>query len=104
MTILKYDKVNIDDINYSKPEKIGTSYFGSFSFGETLQPLYIQTPKLKTVTNIGELKDKKNPFLEVEIPSTNFDLYDLFLSIDDQNIKKTLHKSEEWFQKEIKDQ
>ena len=101
MTIIKYDKLNPEDINYSIPEKLGSSYFGSFSFGETLQPLYIQTPKLKTVTNIGELKDKKNPFLEVEIPSTNFDLYDLFLSIDDQNIKKTLHQSEEWFQKEI---
>ena len=39
--------------------------------------------------------------MEVEISKNNFDLYDLFLSIDDQNIKKTLHKSQEWFQKEI---
>jgi hypothetical protein len=101
MTILKYDKVEIDDINYSNPEKIGTSYFGSFSFGETLQPLYIQTPRVKCVVNVDELKEKKNPYLEVEILKNDFDLYDLFLSIDDQNIKKTLHNSEEWFQKEI---
>jgi hypothetical protein len=101
MTILKYDQVNLDDINYSKPEKMGTSYFGSFSFGETLQPLYIQTPKVKCNVNVSDLKDKKNPYLEIEIPKNNFDLYDLFLSIDDQNIKNTLHKSEEWFQKEI---
>jgi len=101
MTILKYDQVQLDDINYSKPEKMGTSYFGSFSFGETLQPLYIQTPKVKCNVNVSDLKDKKNPYLEIEIPKNNFDLYDLFLSIDDQNIKNTLHKSEEWFQKEI---
>lgn len=101
MTILKYDQLKLDDINYSKPEKIGTSYFGSFSFGETLQPLYIQTPKVKCNVNISDLKDKKNPYLEIEIPKNNFDLYDLFLSIDDQNIKNTLHKSGQWFQKEI---
>ena len=101
MAILKYDQIKLDDINYSKPEKMGTSYFGSFSFGETLQPLYIQTPKVKCKVNVSELKDKKNPYLEVEIPKNNFDLYDLFLSIDDQNIKNTLHKSEQWFQKEI---
>ena len=101
MAILKYDQVRLSDINYSRPEKMGSSYFGSFSFGETLQPLYIQTPKVKCKVNVSDLKDKKNPYLEIEIPSTNFDLYDLFLSIDDQNIKNTLHKSEEWFQKEI---
>ena len=101
MTILKYDQVKLDDINYSKPEKMGTSYFGSFSFGETLQPLYIQTPKVKCNVNVSDLKDKKNPYLEIEIPKNNFDLYDLFLSIDDQNIKNTLYKSEDWFQKEI---
>lgn len=101
MTIIKYDQVNLNDINYSRPEKMGPSYFGSFSFGETLQPLYLQTPKVKCKVNISDLKDKKNPYLEIEIPKNNFDLYDLFLSIDDQNIKNTLHKSEEWFQKEI---
>ena len=101
MTIIKYDQAKIDDINYSKPEKIGSSYFGSFSYGNSLKPLYIQTPKLKCVNGYSDIKDKKNPCLEVEIPKNNFDLYDLFLSIDDKNIKQTLHKSEEWFQKEI---
>ena len=101
MSILKYDQVNVENINHSRPEKLGSSYFGSFSYGDNLKPLYIQTPKLKCVTNVSSLKDKKNPFLEVEIPKTNFDIYDLFLSLDDQNIKTTLHKSEEWFQKEL---
>ena len=101
MTIIKYDQVSLEHLNYSKPEKIGSSYFGPFSYGDNLQPLYIQTPKLKCISDFASLKDKKNPFLEVEIPKGSFDMYDFFLSLDDKNIKETLHKSEEWFQKEI---
>ena len=99
--INKYDEVNINSINYSKPEKVGQSYFGSLSYGDNLSPLYIQTPKLKCKTNLSEMKGKKAPYLEVEIPNGKFDLYDLFLSLDDQNIKKTVQKSKEWFNKEL---
>ena len=101
MTILKYDEVDIEKINYSKPEKIGQSYFGSISYGDNLKPLYIQTPKLTCINGILELKEKKNPQLEVELTKGNFDIYDLFLSLDDQNIKTTVYKSQEWFQKDI---
>ena len=101
MTILKYDEVDIEKINYSKPEKIGQSYFGSISYGDNLKPLYIQTPKLTCINSILELKEKKNPQLEVELTKGNFDIYDLFLSLDDQNIKTTVYKSQEWFQKDI---
>ena len=62
MTIIKYDQVSLENLNYSKPEKIGPSYFGSFSYGGNLNPLYIQTPKLKCMSGIASLKDKKNPF------------------------------------------
>ena len=101
MTIIKYDQVSLENLNYSKPEKLGTAYFSSFSYGDNLKPLHIQTPKLKCVTSMSSLKDKKNPFLEVEIPKGSFDMYDLFLSLDDKNIKETLQQSEDWFQKEI---
>ena len=50
-SIHRYDEVDIDKINYSKPEKIGSSYFGSMSYGDNLRPLYIQTPKLKSMIN-----------------------------------------------------
>ena len=99
--ILKYDSVDVNDINYLKPEKVGTSYFSSFSYGDNLNPLYIQTPKLKCLTNVSDLKDKKNPYLELEIPQGKYDIYDFFLSLDDQNIKTTVSRSNEWFQREI---
>tara|TARA_B100001094_G_scaffold50396_1_gene45933 strand:+ start:5181 stop:5984 length:804 start_codon:yes stop_codon:yes gene_type:complete len=99
--ILKYDSVDVNDINYLKPEKVGTSYFSSFSYGDNLNPLYIQTPKLKCLTNISDLKGKKNPYLELEIPQGKYDIYDFFLSLDDKNIKTTVNNSKEWFNKEI---
>ena len=43
MSIQKYDDVNVQEINYSKPEKNGPSYFASMSYGDNLRPLYIQT-------------------------------------------------------------
>ena len=99
--ILRYDDVDVHSINYSKPEKIGQSYFAAMSYGDGLKPLYIQTPKLKCKTNVNDIKDKKAPHLEVEIPSGKYDMYDLFLSLDDKNIKTTYEKSEEWFKKEL---
>ena len=67
MSILKYDNIDISKINYSKPEKIGPSYFASMSYGDNLKPLLIQTGKLKCLNGIKEMKDKKNPSLEVEL-------------------------------------
>ena len=46
MSIRRYDDVDLEELNYSKPEKLGSSYFGSLSYGEHLKPLYIQTSKI----------------------------------------------------------
>ena len=100
-SILRYDEVAVDNIKYSKPEKLGQSYFASMSYTDSLKPIYIQTPKLLCKTNISEVKDKKAPYLEVEVPKGRFDMYDLFLSLDDKNIKTTYDKSQEWFNKEL---
>ena len=100
-SIIRYDDIIVDNINYSKPEKLGQSYFASMSYTDSLKPIYIQTPKLICKTNISEVKDKKAPYLEVEVPKGRFDMYDLFLSLDDKNIKTTFDKSEEWFKKEL---
>ena len=100
-SIIRYDDIIIDNINYSKPEKLGQSYFASMSYTDSLKPIYIQTPKLMCKTNISEVKDKKAPYLEVEVPKGRFDMNDLFLSLDDKNIKTTFEKSEEWFKKEL---
>jgi len=99
--VIRCDDVNVDQINYLKPEKNGQSYFAPISYGDALSPLYIQTPKLICKTNITDVKDKKIPYLDFEIPTGKLNIYDFLLSLDDQNIKKTVQKSNEWFGKEI---
>ena len=99
--IIKCDDVDISEINYMNPEKINQSYFASMNYSNKSQPLYIQTPKLKCKTNISDLKDKKIPYLEVEVPRDKMYIYDFLLSLDDNNIKKTVENSQEWFGKEI---
>ena len=100
-SVLKYEAVKNQDINYLKPEKVGSSYFGSISYGKETKPMYIQTPKLRCLTNLNDMKEKKSPYLEVEIPNGKYGLYDFFLSLDDQNIKKTVQNTQDWFGKEI---
>ena len=99
--IVRCDDVKIENINYTKPEKNGQSYFSSISYGDALNPFYIQTPKLICKTNISEMNGKKVPYLDVEVPSGKMNIYDFLLSLDDNNIKKTVNKSEEWFGKEL---
>ena len=99
--IIKCDDVKIDNINYTKPEKNGQSYFSSISYGDSLNPFYIQTPKLICKTNISDMTGKKIPYLDVEVPSGKMNIYDFLLSLDDNNIKTTVKQSEDWFGKKI---
>ena len=99
--VIRCDDVDISKINYIKPEKNGQSYFAPVNYGDTLSPLYIQTPKLICKTNISDIKDKKIPYLDLEIPNGKLNIYDFLLSLDDQNIKTTVKKSNEWFGKEL---
>tara|TARA_Y100001935_G_C17311472_1_gene516747 strand:+ start:2364 stop:3344 length:981 start_codon:yes stop_codon:yes gene_type:complete len=99
--IVKCDDVKVEKINYTTPEKNGQSYFSSISYGDSLNPFYIQTPKLICKTNISDMEGKKIPYLDVEVPRGKMNIYDFLLSLDDNNIKTTVKKSEEWFGKEI---
>ena len=100
-SVVKYDNIDFSKINYSKPEKIGNSYFGSISYDSSVHPLYIQSARVKSLVNGSDIKDKKNPFLEFELMDGSLDFYDFILSIDDENIKRTTQNSELWFNKEI---
>lgn len=100
-SVVKYSQVNLKDMNYLKPEKVGGSYFGSISYGKQSSPLYIQIPKVTCLTDLQSIQGKKNPMIEIEIPSGKYDMYDFFLSLDDENIKTTVKHTQDWFGKEI---
>ena len=93
--------IDVDKFNFTKPEKLNNSYFGAMSYGENCEPIYIQTPRLKCKTNVKDILENKNPFLEVIVPKNKLDFYDLFTKIDDKHIEKTFNSSEEWFGKEL---
>ena len=90
-SILRYNDLNKDLINFNKPEKNNQSYFAPISYGETLKPIYIQTPRMNCIIN------KDNKYIECEINEKNYDFYDFITSLDDLNIRKTFLNSNEWF-------
>ena len=98
-SVKTYDSIQVDKFNFKKLKKYNNSYFGPLSYDTNTEPIYIQTPKLRCKTNIKNILDNKNPYLEVIIPKNRLDFYDLFLNIDDKNVKTTFDKSEEWFGK-----
>jgi len=99
--IKKYSDINVKEMIYNSPEKIGNSYYSSIGYGDICEPLYIQTPKIKCIHNMDTIKGKVNPHIEVEIPNGKYDIHDFFLNIDDHNIKTTFKKSKDWFKKEL---
>ena len=100
-SINKYEDVVMTDISYMNPEKIGPSYYSPIGYGDANDPLYIQTPKIKCLHSISDVKEKTNPFLEVEIPNGKYDIYEFFMNMDDHNIKTTYKNRLEWFSKDL---
>jgi hypothetical protein len=100
-SIRKYEDIDVKDMIYNSPVKIGSSYYASIGYGENSEPLYIQTPKIKSLNDLEHIKGKSNPYLEVEIPNGKYDIYDFFLNMDDQNMKTTFKNSKSWFKKEL---
>lgn len=92
--VIRYDKLNIENIQYEKPENQNNVYFGPMYCD--LNPLLIQSSRLK----VKELNvDNKTIILETD--SSDFRFYDILVKLDDNNLEQTYQKSEEWFNKEL---
>lgn len=100
-TVHKFNDIALEDINFSKPEKVGTSYFGSISYQSNEKPLYIQTPRLRSLSDLTSVNEKKNPYIELDIDAKNIPLFDFFMNIDDKCINNTFNQSSSWFNKEL---
>ena len=55
--IIKYNDLNIENIKYDNPRKIGNIYYSDITYNGN--PLFIQTEKLNNLTNTKELNFKK---------------------------------------------
>ena len=100
MSILNYSDIDIKKINYEKPEKRGSFYYSSISYGKN-SPLHIQSPRMICNGSGTDFVKKNNPTLESETLNNDFSYYDFLLNLDDRNIKETFKKNEEWFGKNI---
>ena len=100
MSILKYSDIDIKKINYEKPEKQGSVYYSSISYGKN-QPLHIQSPRMICKLSGEDCVQKTNPTLDTETLNNDFSFYDFLLNLDDRNIKETFKQNKDWFGKDI---
>ena len=94
--VTRYNKLQLDNIQYDKPENKGTVYFGSMLYD--LNPLLLQSSRLK----IKEIKEiEKQKYIILETVDSDFSFYDKLLQLDDHILDATYQNSEKWFNKEL---
>mgnify|MGYP001450675662 CR=1 FL=1 len=102
MQVIDYKKINIeniifkDPITVSKGCKIVKTYY---NHNNEEIPIYIQTPKLRNISelNISDLIT----FIELELDKKHINFYEFINNIDDKNISQTHLNSENWFNKKL---
>lgn len=94
--VTRYNKLQLDNIQYDKPENKGTVYFGPMLYD--LNPLLLQSSRLK----VKEIKEvEKQRYIVLETDETDFSFYDKLVQLDDHILDATYQNSEEWFNKEL---
>ena len=96
--VYKYDTIDFSKIKFTIPEKQSSIYYSNITYDD--KPFFLQTSKLKILSDMTSL-NKKIPSIEFQILGDNFDLYDLFMQLDDRLVKTTYSKSKEWFNQSI---
>lgn len=91
--VTRYNKLQLNNIQYDKPENKGTVYFGSMLYD--LNPLLLQSSRLK-VKGI-----EKQKYIVLETDESDFSFYDKLVQLDDHILDATYQNSEEWFNKEL---
>jgi len=95
--IIKYNDIIIENIEYTNPKKIGNIYYSEISYNNS--PFYLQTSRMKNLTDIKDL-DIRKPF-DLKFEIKNSDMYECLNKLDDNNINNISENSEDWFGKDI---
>jgi hypothetical protein len=94
--VTRYDKLDLDTLQYDKPENTGSVYFGPILYNSS--PLLLQSSRLI----VKEIKqDEKHKYLVVNTAKDDFSFYDTLVKLDDNNLEQTYQQSEKWFNKEL---
>ena len=95
--IIKYNNIDIDNIELSDPKKIGNIYYSHISYNDN--PFFLQTSRMKNIIDIKEL-DLRKPF-DLKFELDNSDMYNCLNKLDENNINKISENSFYWFGKNI---
>ena len=90
--VIKYNKIDLTNINYTKPTNQQNAYYGGIDYNKNL--FLIQTSHL----TIQSIKDK---IITVSVDTDDFSFYDTIVQLDDHNLASTYKNSNEWFNKEL---
>jgi len=96
--IIKYNNIDINNIEYSDPKKIGNIYYSEISYND--KPFFIQTSRMKNITDIKDFDLKKQ--FDLKFTIENSEMYNCLSKLDDNNINNISENSFEWFGKNIK--
>jgi hypothetical protein len=97
MNVYKFTQLDVESLTIQNPQKIGKIFYSKLHYDSN--PVVLQTPRMKLVTDVSVIDSKKQPFIECEIMDTTF-LH--FLKSIDQSIKDTIYQScKDWFSKDI---
>jgi hypothetical protein len=95
--IIKYENFDNKNIEYTEPKKIGNIYYSKISYNDN--PLYLQTSRMKNMSDIKKI-DIKKPFdLKFDIDNSN--MYECLTKLDNNNINVVSENGYNWFGKTL---
>lgn len=95
--VLDYRHIDLEKINYSKPEKVKGSYICNITYNSN--DIFVQTPLMTTHNEIEQIDSRT--YLELVFNDNNRPFYEFLNKFDEFNIMKIHKKSSEWFNKEF---
>ena len=102
MDILDYRTINLNRIVYNEPCKVKGNCLMTqtkYNYNERNIPIYIQTPRMKTIN--GLVMNDTRSYIELEINKNHVNFYDFINSLDEHNVNITYTNSENWFEQKL---
>ena len=98
MKVIDYKKFHLSKLTYEKPVKVKGGCLltkTKYRINQNDIPIYIQSPKLKTLSGLV-LNDSRS-YIDLELDKNHLGFYEFITNVDESNINVTHTNSEDWF-------
>jgi hypothetical protein len=99
--IFNYNNLSFDKLEYFQPHKTNqNTQVSTVSYRlkpNLTLPIYIETPKLKTLSGVIKLENRF--YIDLELDTNTF--YDFITNLDEKNVMSCHYHSHEWFNQRI---